>query len=170
MGIKKVDEKAKMVSEKKKNIMKKKVRKIVQKVKMFFVDNFNKIKNKYNSLDKFSKQIIFVWLGVLLIIVCMSIFVSLSKASLKKYTNMEQAMDEAAFNYAYNNDVYGTKDEKVILPLKSLLLTDDLSEEDVAHKSCDGFSVIYYDDELEKYIVESFISCDRYTSEFYNDY
>ena len=24
--------------------------------------------------------------------------------------------------------------------------------------------------ELEKYIVESFISCDRYTSHFYNDY
>ena len=170
MGIKKVDEKAKMVSEKKKNIMKMKTKKVMHKVKSFYVNNFNKVKDKYISLDKFSKQILFVWVGILLIIVCMAIFVSLSNASLKKYARMEAAMDEAAFNYSYNNDVYGTKDEKVKLPLKSLLLSNDLSEEDVAHKSCDGFSVIYYDDELEKYIVESFISCDRYTTDFYNDY
>lgn len=168
--MKKRDEKAKIVSEKKKEISKKKIKKVLSNIKQFFSDLFDNIKTKYNSMNKTTKQIMFVWLGVFCIIVFMVLFVSLAKLSSKKYINMESAMDKAALNYVESGNMYATKDEKIKIPLKSLLLTEDMSEEDVAHKSCDGYSVVYYNDEDEKYIVESYISCDKYTSDFYNDY
>lgn len=167
---KKVDEKAKMVSEKKKEIRKKKIQKFVYSFKKFFIDLYKNIKNKYVSMDKTAKQVLLIWVCVVLVIVGMIAFVSLNNVFMKKYTDMEKAMDNAALNYVNSTDLYGTKDEKVKLPLKSMLLSNDLTEEDLAHDSCDGFSIVYYDDELEKTVVESYISCDRYTSDFYNDY
>ena len=164
--MKKVDEKSKIVSEKKKAIRKKKIKKMISSIKVFF----DSIKDKYISMDKVTKQIIYVWAGVFLVIIAMISFIALSNSAVKKYTDMEEAMNNAALNYAESIDLYGTKDEKVKLPLKSLILSNDIAEKDIAHKSCDGFSIVYYDDELDKTVVESFISCDRYTSEFYNDY
>ena len=51
-----------------------------------------------------------------------------------------------------------------------MLLSNDLTEEDIAHKSCDGFSIVYYDDEQDEYVIDSYLNCKKYTSKNYWDY
>ena len=82
--------------------------------------------------------------------------------------------------YVTNESVYPTKENKAYIPLESLIVgnyaskknfTDNVDKDkDGSDDLCKGYSVVYYNGEEEQYSIESFVSCDKYTSKYYNDY
>jgi hypothetical protein len=152
-------EKAKEVSRKKRSNFIKRIKKI-----------YSKVVNKVKSIDKKTKLIIAVWLVILLIICLLALLVTTSNASRKKYYDMEKSMDNAVLNYVRAAGVYPVKDSKANIPLESLLLGNYIFKKDIADDSCKGYSIVYYNGDEEQYVVESYISCDEYTTKYYSDY
>lgn len=150
---------------KEKELSRKKRSNFIKKVKRPFVKLIKYIK----SINRTTKLIVGVWTLVLLIILVISLFVSGSNSSRQKYYDMEKAMDTGTLAYVEEMGIYPTREGKEIIPLEALLLSRDVYDTDVADPSCTGFSIVYYDDENSKYVVESYISCDKYTTKDYTE-
>lgn len=150
---------------KEKELSRKKRSNFLKKVKRPFVKLVKYIK----GINKTTKLIIGVWVLVLLVILIISLFVSGSNSSRQKYYDMEKAMDAGTLAYVEEMGIYPTREGKEIIPLEALLISRDVYDTDVADPSCTGFSIVYYDDENSKYVIESYISCDKYTTKDYSD-
>ena len=160
MAVNKVEkEKAKEVSRKKRSNFIKKIKKI-----------FSKVVNKIKNMDSKTKSIIVVWTIIIIVIALMGLLVSSSNQNRAKYYKMEKAMTDAVLDYVETEEIYPVKDSKANIPLESLLLGNYLYKSDVADDSCKGYSIVYYNGDEEQYVVESYISCDEYTSKYYSDY
>lgn len=152
-------EKAKEVSRKKRSNLVKKVKKI-----------FSKMVSKIKGIDSKTKSIIVVWAIILVVILLMALLVSSSNENREKYYKMEKAMTDAVLDYVKTEGIYPVKDSKANIPLESLVLGNYLYKSDIADDSCKGYSVVYYNGDEEQYVVESYISCDKYTTKYYSDY
>lgn len=148
-----------------KELNRKKKSNFLKKVRRPFVKLINYVK----GINKDTKLIVGVWVLVLLIILVIALFVSGSNNSRQKYYDMEKAIEVGTLAYVEEKGIYPTKEGKEMIPLESLLLSGDVYDTDVADSSCTGFSIVYYDDENSKYIIESYISCDKYTTKDYTD-
>ena len=156
----------KLEKEKSKEVSRKKRSNFVKKIKKIF----SKIVNKIKSIGTKTKAIVLVWVVIILLIVLMALLVSTSNESRAKYHKMEKAMTDAVLDYVKTEEIYPVKDAKANIPLESLLLGNYLYKSDVADDSCKGYSIVYYNGDEEQYVVESYISCDKYTTKYYSDY
>lgn len=152
-------EKAKEVSRKKRSNLVKKIKKMS-----------SKIINIVRGVDKKTKSIIMVWVVVVVLILLMALLVTSSNENREKYYKMEKAMTDAVLDYVKTEGIYPVKDSKANIPLESLVLGNYLYKSDIADDSCKGYSVVYYNGDEEQYVVESYISCDKYTTKYYSDY
>lgn len=148
-----------------KEISRKKKNNLLKIVKRPFV----KLYKLFRTINKDTKMIIGVWFLVLVILSMIALFVANTNASRQKYYDMEKAMNAGTLSYVESAGIYPTIEGKERIPLEALLLSGDVYESDVADSSCTGFSMVYYDDENSKYIIESYISCDEYTTKDYTD-
>lgn len=172
----KVDEKKSELKVKKKKIFKKNIKKVLSTIKKPFKGLINKI----NKMNHTTKVILLVWIVIILLILFMALLVGLSKNNRTKYYEMEDKLYDATLNYVSNENVYPTKENKAYIPLESLIVgnyatkkvfTDNVDrDKDGNDDLCKGYSVVYYNGEEEQYSIESFVSCDKYTSKYYNDY
>ena len=172
----KVDEKKSELKVKKKKIFKKNIKKVLSTIKKHFKGLINKI----NKMNHTTKVILLVWIVIILLILFMALLVGLSKNNRTRYYEMEEKLYDATLNYVTNENVYPTKENKAYIPLESLIVgnyaskkvfTDNVDrDKDGNDDLCKGYSVVYYNGEEEQYSIESFVSCDKYTSKYYNDY
>lgn len=137
-------------------------KKIVKKVKELWA--------KFMALPSKVRYIVYIWSVVFLIVVVLIVASRNNNEFLKDYQNLENAMSSGALDYVNSHSLYPVKDNKLKLDLE--LLTEDnyVYEEDINDKSCVGFSLVHYDDKDEKYVVSSYINCDKYTTDGYSDY
>ena len=126
--------------------------------------------NIVKGVDKKTKSIIMVWVVVVVLILLMALLVTSSNENREKYYKMEKAMTDAVLDYVKTEGIYPVKDSKANIPLESLVLGNYLYKSDIADDSCKGYSVVYYNGDEEQYVVESYISCDKYTTKYYSDY
>ena len=172
----KVDEKKSELKVKKKKIFKKNIKKVLSTI----INPFKGIINKINKMNHTTKVILLVWIVIILLILFMALLVGLSKNNRTRYYEMEEKLYDATLNYVTNENVYPTKENKAYIPLESLIVgnyaskkvfTDNVDrDKDGNDDLCKGYSVVYYNGEEEQYSIESFVSCDKYTSKYYNDY
>jgi hypothetical protein len=66
--------------------------------------------------------------------------------------------------------IYATIDKKITVDLAVLKEEKYLSTTAIDDDTCDGFSVVYYDDDKSEYVIDSYLNCKRYTSKNYWDY
>ena len=172
----KVDDKEIELKEKKKKIFVKNVKKTLSNVKK----PFNAIISKIKEMNHTTKVIVLVWIAIILLILFMALLVGISKENREKYYVMEKKLYDMTLNYVTTEKVYPTKENKAYIPLESLIVSgyakrvefiDNVDKDkDGKDDLCKGYSVVYYNGEEEQYSIESFISCDKYTSKYYNDY
>ncbi len=156
---------------------KKKLKINFKKIKRFFItigktisSKVKELWNKFMSLPKVTRQIVYIWSGVILIILVLIIAGSNNKTFLKDYQTLEKTMNSAVLSYLEENEFYPSKDNKLKLDLDFLLEENRVYAEEVKDKSCRGFTLSHYDDKNSKYVVNSYINCDKYTTEGYEDY
>lgn len=169
-------EKIKEINKKKKSIFKSEVKKTLNKVKKFFSSKCDAVK----KMNKSTKAIILVWVLVVLVVGLMALLVGISTSNREMYHEMEDLLYEGTMSYVTESNVYPTVENKAYIPLESLILGNHVDESKFLDKVdkdkdgkkdlCKGYSIVYYNGEEEQYSVETFVSCNKYTSKYYNDY
>ena len=161
------------ITKKKKSIsFKRRLTRIWKRIKRFgrlFVEEVKELWNKFMNLPKRVKTIIYIWGAVLLIILIIIVAGHSNNVFLGDYKRLEEKMNEAALTYVQGYSLYMSKDNRLNLNLEVLKKEKLIDDEDISDKSCEGFSLVYYDDLNAEYVVDSYINCDKYTTEGYSD-
>lgn len=155
---------------KKKKINFKKIKKVFKKLIKAIIDEVKEFWNKFIDLPKKVRLIIYIWLGVVVVIFALILASHNNTNFLSNYYKIEGAMDVAALDYVESNNLYPTKDSKLKLDLNVLRDYNYIYDDEITDNTCKGFSMIYYDDIDEKYVVDSYVNCDKYTTKGYGDY
>lgn len=155
---------------KRKKISFKKVKKAFANLMNKIVKKVKELWNKFMTLPNKVRYIVYVWAIVFLIVIILIVASRNNNEFLKDYQNLESAMNTGALDYVNSHSLYPVKDNKLKLDLEFLKEDNYVYEEDINDKSCVGFSLVHYDDKEEKYVINSYINCDKYTTEGYSDY
>lgn len=146
-----------MKRKKKDNIFKR----IINGIKNFFVN----IYNNFMKLKLVWRRVIILWIIILLIIILLIIFSGTNKASNNKHKKIENAINIAAINYVTDKGLYGTVDQKLRISIDELIDENYFSLDDLKDKSCTGYSLIYYENDVHH--ADSYLLCKNYTTDGY---
>lgn len=153
------------MKKKKNNNIKKKVikfcKRITSTVKMWI--------DKFKSLPSKVKTLIYVWSVVLVLIIMLIVVSSVNNNFLNKYYNIEKEMNNSALDYVKTQEIYPTSGNSFKLSLDVMKEFNYINPDFVSDSTCDGYSLIYYNSENDDYDVESYISCEKYTTKGYSE-
>ena len=147
-------------------LLKKYFLKFVNFIKNFVVDLYK----KFMELPKKVRYIIGVWVVVVILLVSFIVCSNSSKKFYEKYTLFEQNISARALEYVKDRGIYATQDHKLVLDLEILKEENYIGGSELIDNTCEGISVIYYNDEKDEYVIDSYVNCDDYTSKNYWDY
>ena len=128
------------------------------------------LKDKFMGLPKKIRMIIYVWAIVLLLLIIFIVATSSSKKFYAKYSTYESNISESALKYIKDKNIYTTVDKKLVIDLSVLKEENYVTSLQIEDDTCDGISVVYYDDQKDEYVIDSYLNCKRYTSKYYWDY
>lgn len=125
---------------------------------------------KFMELPKKVRYVIGIWV---LVVVVLLVFIGGADGTNKfysKYAAYEEAITKKALIYVNQNNIYATVDNKLIVDLEVLKENKLITDADIDDDTCEGISVVYYDDEKDDYVINSYLNCKKYTSKNYWDY
>ena len=143
-------------------MVKKKNNGIVDKIKEFF----NNIVTFYKNLKPVWRSILNIWVIVLVVIILLIIICGSNNKMVSNHSSIEKAIKSATMEYVKDKELYGTIDKKLKITMDELIFEGYLSEDDVKDKTCSGYSLAYYED--DKYYVDSYLLCKNYVTEGYS--
>lgn len=153
--------------------VKRSLKRLIRKIVLFFKNLYK----KFMDLPKKVRMILGVWTVVVVLIVVVIIAGSVNNNFLNKYKSIEKVVNEAALQYVKDNKIYPMESNKLKLDINALVDNGYLTKKDINDNTCEGFSVIYakgdvtIEDELNaEFNINTYINCDKYTTEGYNDY
>lgn len=147
----------------------------LKKVKRIFINLLREIGNlfkglfkKFMKLSKTTRAITCVW-AVIVVLLIVLVFASSSNSKfLGSYSELENKMNEAAINYLKEYKIYPLSTNKEKIDMQLLLDFSTLYESDIFDKTCVGYSIGYYDEDSEDYVVNSYLNCKKYTTDGYS--
>ncbi|MGN1371880.1 MAG: hypothetical protein ACI4XM_06380 [Candidatus Coprovivens sp.] len=161
--------KVKNSSSKKKSILKK-MKIVFTRLLKKIVNWFKELWKKFMSLPSKTRYIVYVWLVIFILIISLILLSNSNKVFLQDYIDTENAISSGALDYVTSNSLYPVKENKLKLDLDFLREDNYVYDSAIKDNSCTGFSLVYYDDKNEDYVVNSYINCDKYTTKGYSDY
>ena len=160
-----------------KDMLSKGVKKVLKKSKKNFIKILKLIKkllkllkDKFMDLPQKIRMIIYVWGVVFILLLFLILATGSSKKFYNKYTTYESKVSAAAKSYVEDKNLYATIDKKIIVDLAVLKEENYLGKTELDDTTCEGYSIIYYEDEKSEFIVDSYLNCSKYTSKYYWDY
>jgi hypothetical protein len=130
------------------------------------------IKKKYAEFMKLPKRvrmITYIWLIVLLVLLIVILGTVINNKAQNKYKDMEETIAHAGLKYAEDNLIFASEEEKTKIEMELLIDRSYMFKENVANKTCNGFAVIYFNEEEEKFESKGYINCKKYTTKGYKD-
>ena len=122
---------------------------------------------KFMQLPKKVRYILGVWVVVVILLLSFISCANSSKKFYAKYTKFEKDISVRAVEYVDNTGFYATRDNELILDLEILKEENFIGGSELIDNTCDGYSVVYYDDQKDEFKAKSYINCDKYTSKDY---
>lgn len=157
--------------------MKRAFKKFCVRSKKFFIKIWNYIKkfskylkDKFMALPVKVRLVIYVWAAVLLVLLIFIGATGSSKKFFNKYSTFEANVSAAALEYVKDKNIFATIDKKIHIELAVLKEEKYVNATDIDDNTCEGVSVVYYDDSKSEYVVDTYLNCDKYTSKYYWDY
>lgn len=155
---------------KKKKLTLKRVKRILINVWKEIVQFFKSLYERFMELPKNIRYIIYIWVGVIAIILVIIIATTTNNKYLDKYELIEGDMNKAMLDYVQENELYPLSESKLKIDVNVLIDYNYLSESDIADNKCEGFSIAYYNEDKEDYVINSYLNCKNYTTKGYSDY
>lgn len=147
----------------------------LKKVKRVFINLIREIgnlfKGLFNSFMKLSattRAIACVWAVIAVLLIGLVFAGSSNSKFLSTYNDLENKMNEAAVNYLKEYNLYPLSTNKEKIDMHLLLNFSTLYETDIFDDTCVGYSIGYYDEDSEDYVVKSYLNCKKYTTEGYS--
>ncbi len=154
----------------KKKLTLKRIKRIFINVWKEIVHFFKSLYERFMELPKNIRYIIYVWLGVIAIILVIIIATTTNNKYLDKYELIESDMNKAMLDYVQENELYPLSESKLKIDVNVLIDYNYLNESDIIDNKCQGFSVAYYSEDKEDYVINSYLNCKNYTTKGYSDY
>ncbi len=148
----------------------KRVKRIARNVIKELGNSFKSLIDKFNKLPEHIKKIIEVWAVVVVIIIIIILASTSNKKYLDDYYELENGIVESTLRYVKKNEIYPVKESKLKLDINELDEFGGLERQELDEKKCVGFTMTYYDEETDEYIIKPYINCDKYTTKDYNEY
>lgn len=148
----------------------KKVKNILLKVWKNIVQFFKSLYERFMSLPAKVRYIVYVWFTVVVVIILIIILANSNNKHIDNYVAIEKSINEATLKYVEDNELYPLTENKLKLDYNVLVDNKYLSDKELKENNCEGFSVSYYDDAKEEYVINSYINCKKYTTKYYSDY
>lgn len=150
----------------------KRIKRIFRNVLKEISDGCKSLHKKFMELPKHIKTIMFVWIGVVALILLIIIATAGNNKQLEEYANLENLLVDSTLKYLNNSNekIYPVMESRLKLDINVLKEFANLNTKELDEKSCKGFTLTYYDDDKEEYVIRPYISCDKYTTKEYKDY
>lgn len=155
---------------KKKKFTLKKVKKAVQSLWKRVANAIKSVYKQFMSLPSHIRKIIYVWTIIIIVILLLALLSTNNTEHLNKYANIEMEMNKSAIDYVETNDIIPNEENKLKLDLNVLKDFNYIYDDVITDPTCEGFSVVYYNETEEAYIAKSYINCKKYTTKGYSDY
>jgi len=155
---------------KKKKFTLKKVKKALINLVKKIANQINKLYKQFMSLPNHIRKIIYVWAIIIIIVLILALASTSNNQYLNKYSGIETALNEAALKYVKDNKIIPNEENKLRLDinvLKDFGYTNDHVIEDT---TCGGFSLVYFKEDANDYVVNTYLKCKNYTTKGYSDY
>ncbi len=157
--------------------LKKKAVNILNKIKKELKKLWSNIKkiakkawDKFMELPKKIRLILYVWVIIIFVLLIFILATNGSKKFYTRYETFENSITERALRYVKDKGIYTTKSNKLIINLETLKEEGYVDSTIIDDDTCEGITVVYYDDEKDEYIIDSYLNCKRYTSKYYWDF
>lgn len=148
----------------------------LKKIKRIFINLLKEIggffKSLYNKFIRLSFQvraIIGVWTVICILLVALVFAGSSNSKFLGSYSELESKMNEATVNYFKTYKLYPVYSNKEKVDIQVMLEFSTLYKADIFDDTCEGYSLGYYDEEIDDYVVDSYLNCKKYTTKGYSD-
>lgn len=161
---------------KKKNVKKiavdtlKKIVKFFKKVWKLIKYLVSSLYKKFMTLPRKVRYVLGVWVIVVILLVSFISCANGSKKFYAKYTKFESDISVRAIEYVDANGFYATKDNELFLDLEVLKEGNYIGGSELVDDTCEGYSVVYYDDQKDEFKAKSYVNCKKYTSKDYWKY
>jgi len=155
---------------------KKAIMRPLKRILKFFRKIFKKvrrvIKNCYASfmtLSAKARYIMGVWICVAVLILILIVISQSNQKYLTTYTQIESDISKAAISYVEDKEIYAVANNKLKLQIEVLESMNYLYEDKITDDTCDGYALVYYDQDTEEYLSDSYIACAKYKTKGYED-
>ena len=132
-----------------------KVKKLLKKIWNIIKKTAIALKDRFMKLPRKIRMVIYVWCAV---IVILFMFIGITNGTNRfyaKYTDIEAVISSKALKYVKDNNYFATKDNKLKIDLQTLIEEKYLNSAILNDNTCEGVSVVYYDDNKDDYVVDS---------------
>ena len=72
-------------------------------------------------------------------------------------------------DYVKTNNIYPIKANPLKLSSEAMINLGYLYDSSITDKSCYGYSMVYFDDSTNDYVVKSYLNCNKYTTKGYDE-
>lgn len=154
-------------------------RSFLNKLKRCFVEavkelgeSCRKLFKKFVALPSKIKIIGGIWIVIFIIILALVISSSNNKKNMKIYQGYEETINKAALEYVERNNLYATRYSKLKIDLEELKDARLITDEDVSDNSCRAYTLVYFDDNKEEYVGNTYLHClkFKYKTDDYDTY
>lgn len=149
---------------------------LLRKIVKFFRKIIRKIKKtvkyayaSFMTLSATTRYIIGVWTGVIVLILLLVLVSQSNQNYLATYTQIESDINKAAISYVKDKEIYAVSNKKLKLQVDVLESMDYLYEDKITDNTCDGYALVYYDQDTDEYLSDSYITCKKYTTKGYGE-
>ena len=150
---------------KKKNDFKTVVKRIWRKFLIFVKKQYR----KFMSLPKHIRIISYIWVVVLILLVIVLCGSVKNKNFQDAHKEIEDRISRVAKRYAEDKGIYGSIENNEKIELDVLIDNSYMSRSEISDKTCEGFAVVFYNEDEEHVDTKAYINCKKYTTKGYKD-
>ena len=125
------------------------------------------LRDNFMKLSATTRKIIYVWLVIAVLVLLLAFFANINAKKINNHKYMEERLTEARKQYVEKVQLYPNVEKKLKLDMDMLKGEKYLTNDDILDKTCKGYSITYYNEDTEKYVIEPYINCKHYTTKDY---
>ncbi len=134
-----------------------------KKIGAFFV----RLKNNFFRLKKNVRYIIYVWVIVVVVLLALIGCSNRNAKKVEAHQKIEAELRNATLTYVTRNEIYPNVANKWKISMDQLKELKYITDKEITDETCNGYSIVYYNENKNDYVVDSYINCKHYTTKNY---
>ena len=141
-------------------------KRFLRKIGNFFVN----LKNNFFRLKKKVRYIIYVWLIVIVVLLVLVGCSNHNAKNVEAHQKIEAELRNATLTYVSRNEIYPNVSNKWKVTIDQLKELKYITDSEITDKTCKGYSIIYYNENINDYVEQDDVLMTLYTNKEITDF